>query len=442
MDDFTKDPAGHPSSDAGRRPRVAVLYEDGAFSPLEIAEAARGLCDVVWVVGWSVPLTSTDARLLPRLGTVLEVENGDWARVAGTLAELDADGIAVFTDRAQQPAAELAERLSLRFHSPRTALLLRDKLEQRRALQAGGLVVPAVAAVSGATVGSVAEAHALGVGWPAVLKPRRGSGGSETYLLSDASGLLAALADNPPEREFILEGFLADREPPSTLPVADMVSVELVVQDGVCRALAITGRFTLSPPLRENGAFLPANLDRADHEAVCDVAVQAADALGTRWGVLHIEVKLTPDGPRIVEVNGRVGGVVPTLLARLGGPSLITWALRLSLGLPIEPVEMPPTSGVVAFYYAWLPPVGDFTVRAVENFESILAMPEVERAWLNREVGDRTSSREGGMFGHLAAAYGSTADYEDLWRVHRALSSRLVFRLEPVAGAAPSSGPR
>ena len=410
------------------------MYEPGAFSPLEISEAARGLCDLIWVTGWSAPLDSSVARLLPRLGTLIDVRDLDREASVAALREAHADGIAVFTDAAQQPAAELARELELPFHSPQTALWLRDKLEQRRALRAGGLPVPAALALSRSDVGTRAEAEALEVTWPAVLKPRRGSGGSETFLVKGPDELLVVLEDVPREREFILEEYLPDRPDSSGAPVADMVSVELVVVDGVSHHVAISGRFSIVAPLRENGGFLPSHLDTDASAAVVDAAKQAAAALGVERGVLHIEVKQTPAGPRIVEVNGRVGGIVPMLLRRLGGPPLITWALRLALGLDVGPFE-PVVAGAVAFYYVWLPPVGDFDVREIQGFDAVMSLPQVDQAWLNRQAGDRVSSREGGMFGHLGAAYGTVATHDELWPLVAELASAPSFALD----AAPST---
>lgn len=416
------------------------MYEPGAFSPLELAESASGLCELIWVTGWSAPLDSSLARLLPRLGTVLDVRGFDHQANAAVLREARADGIAVFTDAAQQPAAELARELALPFHSPQTALLLRDKLEQRRALSAGGLPVPAALAVTQSGVSTRAEAEALEMTWPAVLKPRRGSGGSETFLVSGPDELVSVLEDVPGEREFILEEYLPDLAETRVAPVADMVSVELVVVNGVSRHAAISGRFPIVAPLRENGGFLPSDLDADASAAVVDVAKRAAAALGVERGVLHIEVKQTPAGPRVVEVNGRVGGIVPMMLRRVGGPPLITWALRLALGLdigPFEPVEVGPA---VAFYYVWLPPVGEFNVREIHGFDAVRSLPQVDQAWLNRQVGDRVSSREGGMFGHLSAAYGAVATHEELWPLVAELASAPSFVLDPVAPLAAPAG--
>jgi biotin carboxylase len=411
-------------------PRLAVMYEAGAFSPFEIKEAAQGLCELVWVTGWSSPLERSMARILPRLGAVIDAEELDHDGIVAALRETEVDGIVVFSDVGQQPAAEIAAALDLPFHSPRTALLLRDKFEQRLALREGGLPVPAVIAVCPGSVGRRDAAEDLEMTWPTVLKPRRGSGGRETFLVRSPEELVSALDDAAEQEQFILEEYLPDREDRIGGRVAAMVSVELIVVEGVARHVAVSGRFPIVPPLRENGGFLPSHLDDEESEEVIDVAKRAATALGVERGVLHIEIKQTPVGPRIVEVNGRVGGVVPTLLAGVGGPPLLTWALRLALGLDIPPFTPIASGSRVAFYYAWLPPVGEYVVREVESFDAVQAIPQVHRAWLNREPGDRVSSREGGMFGHLAAAYGAVDTHEELWPLAEELQRLPAFTLD------------
>jgi biotin carboxylase len=416
--------------DHSEPPRVAVMYEDGAFSPLEISEAAGGLCNLIWLTGWSSALDSSLSRLLPRLGTHIDLRELDSESKVAALREAHADGIVVFTDAALQPAADLARELELPFHSPQTALWLRDKFEQRRALRTGGLPVPGTIALSRSASRGDADVEGLEMTWPAVLKPRRGSGGSETFLVSGPDQLAVVLKNVPAERDFMLEEYLPDRPESSLAPVADMVSVELVVVDGLSRHVAISGRFTIVPPLRENGGFLPSDLDADASAAVVAAATQAASALGVERGVLHIEVKQTPAGPRIVEVNGRVGGIVPTLLRAVGGPPLITWALRLALGLDVGPFEPVGVGTAVAFYYVWLPPVGDFELREIQGFDAVMSLPQVERAWLNRQVGDRVSSSEGGMRGHLGAAYGAVASHAELWPLVAELAVAPSFALD------------
>jgi hypothetical protein len=393
------------------RLRLAVLFDDAGFSPLEIAGAGRDWCDLIWVVGWLAEPNRTSERLLAKLGTVVEVGGLDGLGMATKLAETAPDGLIVFTDRAQTLAADLAERMDLPFHDRRTALLLTDKLAQRGALGDRGVPVPWFAPVPVVVTDPEALCDQMAAYLPMVAKPRRGWGSRHTFVIEDEAALLAFLSSVRGE-EFLVEGYLADPVPSVTPLGAPMVSVETVVVAGVAHHLAITGRFPLAPPLRETGSFLPSDLDEARSAEVLDMATRVVDALGVRQGVLHTEVKLTPDGARIIEVNGRVGGGVPRMLERAGGPDLLRLAMEVALGLADPSVaERPDTS--VAFFRWVHGPDRTATLRSVAGLDEIGRLPGVLAVRGNRRPDDVVGPSDGGD-GHIVAIEGCTANHAEL----------------------------
>lgn len=61
----------------------------------------------------------------------------------------------------------------------------------------------------------------------------------------------------------------------------------------------------------------------------------ALDAAGIRLGATHTEVKLTADGPALIEINPRpAGGMIPELIRLATGVDLLGEQLRAALGLP------------------------------------------------------------------------------------------------------------
>jgi biotin carboxylase len=69
--------------------------------------------------------------------------------------------------------------------------------------------------------------------------------------------------------------------------------------------------------------------------ALVAFAAEAARAFGFRTGVLHIEAKSTSAGPRIVEINARMGGgPVHLVVEAVWGVDLVEAQVRSSLGLP------------------------------------------------------------------------------------------------------------
>src|SRR5205814_5003685 len=128
---------------------------------------------------------------------------------------------------------------------------------------------------------------------------------------------------------FVVEEMLVGR---NELPFGNHVSVECLAQRGRIVAVAVTGKPPLAFPFREQGQFWPSHLAADEQQAVADLAVAALEALGVTTGLSHTEIKLTADGPRIIEINGRMGGYVNELCRRSCGVDLVRTAARLALG--------------------------------------------------------------------------------------------------------------
>lgn len=80
--------------------------------------------------------------------------------------------------------------------------------------------------------------------------------------------------------------------------------------------------------------------------------MRTALALGFREGVLHAEAKDTSRGPRLLEMNARLGGGVIADIHRLvAGVDLVEQQLLLAVGLPAVPRAHPhPPAGVTTVF--------------------------------------------------------------------------------------------
>lgn len=83
------------------------------------------------------------------------------------------------------------------------------------------------------------------------------------------------------------------------------VSVETVSYAGAVHVVGVTDKsIGGAPAFIETGHMFPAALSGADADAAEQTALGALKALGLTDGVVaHTEIKLTPAGPRVVEVN-------------------------------------------------------------------------------------------------------------------------------------------
>lgn len=383
--------------------RLAIFHDQNSHSILQLYGAAHDWCQIVWVVGWS--LETPPIRVLSRFGDVVDLTGLSDAEAIDHLVALQFDGVIVFNDSPLRLAAALAEQLGLPFHSPDTARLLTDKLAQRTALLDAGLLVPAFAPVQSGD-------SEVTVPFPAVLKPRAGAGSRDTFRIETRAQLAEILAGCSQDEKFILEEWLPDRINAPGLG-SDVVSVESFVREGTIEHIAVTGRFPFASPFRETGSFLPSDIGSTDRELVVALAAAAAEAMQIRHGILHIELKLTPAGPRIVEVNGRLGGGIDGMIARIGGPSLLVLAMRLALGHDVGPITSLPTSPV-AFFRWIVPPVSARKVDAVDGLEKLNSLPGIDEVRLNRHPGDLVDSRQSSHVGHVVRLDGQVPSHAEL----------------------------
>jgi biotin carboxylase len=407
------------------RPLVAVGYGPRCVPIMQLAEAAAGLCDLLWMIDSSIPEMREMADLLNRFGPVIDHGGLGVEAMGKALSTYAPDAIATYLDAGMVEFAELAESLGLPFHRPDVAASLTDKERQRRVLAEGGLAMPACHVVKPGQAEPDLAAIEAEVGWPVILKPRSAQGSRYTFLAQDAAELARLLdALGPGRPDMVLEGYLADDPARAGQPYAGYVSVESVVAAGVTSHLALTGRFPTAENFRETGFFIPAALDDADRTAVLDLATRAIDVLGVGTGCLHTEVKFTPDGPRIIEVNGRVGGGVPEMLDRAAGIPLLELTLRVALGEEIR-IDGPVETRRIGYRFFLQPPAMSATVASIEGINTFKDHAGVDTISVHQGPGADLDWRDGSR-NHIMAVVGSTESAEELQAVYRLLHQEVT----------------
>ncbi len=404
--------SGRQAGSAPPPRRLAFVYHPFSFGALELAAAAGGVCDLVWVVDSSMPDVELMSKLLRRLGTVVDVAGVSAQQAAARIAPHAPDGILALADSLLDWTAEVATRLGLRFHTPEVAARLTDKYLQPRALAAAGVPAPEAWPLPVAD-DSGAWDELAAVRFPAVLKPRRGEGSRDVIAVGSLGELRTRVAEleGPRSREWVVQRYLPDR-PGEVGEFADYVSVESIVSAGTISHLALTGRTPVVPPFRESGFFIPAALQDGERDAVLALASRAIEALGVLTGTLHTEIKQTAEGPCVIEVNGRLGGGTSAMLASVTDVELLPIALRLALGESITFEKLLRPRGVAFVLYVHAP-VAMRRIVAVEGIEQLRADPCVDQVILNRGPGQSVDWRDG-SWGHVFAVHGTTRDHAEL----------------------------
>ena len=323
---------------ASERPRLAFVYHPRSFGTMAIAEAAEGICELLWIVDTSDPEISSMVRLLRRLGEVVDVAGCSLEDAAAAIAASQPDGILALADSLLLWTARVAAALDLPFISPEVAERLTDKYAQRVALQQAGLPVPGFWPIPGRDDADAWAAFERTARFPAVLKPRSGEGSRDVVRVESFPQLRAMVAADSAlhldraHAELVLEEYLRDRPEAAGQQFADYVSVESVVSAGQSVISRSPGAF--HPPSRSArpASSFPVPSTGTSAQPSPPWQQPPFKVSASRSARLHTEVKMTPDGPRVIEVNGRIGGGVPEMLADATGVELLPIAIRLALG--------------------------------------------------------------------------------------------------------------
>ncbi|MFD5464479.1 acetyl-CoA carboxylase biotin carboxylase subunit family protein [Kitasatospora sp. NPDC127059] len=321
------------------KPRVGVLFSPrGAASARDVLVAAAGDIEIV-------PLLRSGAGqrqpalplLINRLfGAPLEIDEERLTDPGPPLA-----GVVTFADAELELAAALGAHLGVRHRDATPA----DKYRQRTVV--GGAGFSRIAALPVDSAQDLAEAARL-LGYPFVVKPRRGAGGTDVTIVRDPAQA-AALTESWRWTSGTLyaEQFIPTADRPPGAWRADYVSVEVQSIGGSHDVITVFDKFPVherSSQTRQGGRMattgdiLPSGLPLRLRAEVEELVLGAHRALAMDDGITHTEVKLGADGPEIIEINCRVGGHLSRVLNRRSGFDLVRQALLITAGLPPQPL--------------------------------------------------------------------------------------------------------
>ncbi|MFC5945357.1 ATP-grasp domain-containing protein [Micromonospora harpali] len=334
---------------------------------------------------------------------VVTAETNDPAALAAHVARLHAalrfDGVLTSCDYYLHTAAEVAAHLGLPGPDPAAVRRAYRKDLAREAMRRAGLPGPAFAVTDG-WADTLAAAERLG--FPLVAKPVDLCAGMYVRAVADPAQLRSAYD--------ALAGFgvNARRQPRVPLVLLEElltgpeVSVETVTCDGVTTVVGVTDKSLAgAPAFVESGHMFPADLPATDARAVADAAVAALAAVGLTHGVAHTELRLTPAGPRVVEVNPRpAGNQITELVRRVTGIDLPMAYARLALGE--RPDTTPVDTGVRSAAIVFLLPPRAGTVDAITGTDVPAADLSVVD-WAVKPAGHRTgdASSNNSYLGHV-----------------------------------------
>ena len=420
--------------DATRLPHLAVVYHPTLTRPVAMSTAAvQGKWLPVWLVDLSLGGAPAALRMLRRFGEVVDVTGLTADEAATAVGMHDPAGIVTFSDAQLLWTSRVAELLHLPFFSPSAATRLVNKGAQRRALRAAGIPTPGfwelpATSDEAARERTIAEV-VLAAAFPVVLKPQESAASRNTFRASNAAELRAATAIAAHEQSgLIVEEMLADNWPRDERPYADYISVESVLAHGTVSHLMVTGKFPLADPFRETGDFVPSNLPPSMQEVALQVAGDAVNALADGAGVFHTEIKFTPDGPRVIEVNGRVGGMIDEIIDLATESHALEIIADVALGRPASFDQLIPCARI-AYSADVQAPQNAMRLLRLDNVEAIRRLDGVDSVAVHVQPGDSLDWRTGTL-GHVYSFTGTTQTVDELWFVQRRVKELVVVEYE------------
>ncbi len=314
---------------------------------------------------------------------VLDAETNDAAALLSAIRALSPDAVVTFSTFYVAPVARLAAELGLPFLAAGAAATCHDKIAARRALDAAGVPNPRFWVIA-----SAAEACRLAadLAYPCVMKPPADSGSIGVLRIDNARQFLdhfdhltsAAINDRGQAQaasvlvEELLEG-------------AEFSVESMTWASGETQIVGVTRKHLSAPPhFVELGHDFPARLPSADRLAIEAHVTRALAAVGFDFGPAHTELRLTAQGPRIVEINPRLaGGMIPELVRLATGIDLIDGYLRTLAGEAVPLVATRDQQASIRFVTASRPG----TLTEVPSCDDLRARPGVRALELTARAG-------------------------------------------------------
>ncbi|MFG2293049.1 pyridoxal-phosphate dependent enzyme [Streptomyces sp. NPDC048603] len=354
-----------------------------------------------------VLLTGSPERYAGLAGTGCEVLVCDTNSVAALrdviqqgLPRQELAGVTTTSDFYVPVVAGLADWLDLPGNPAEAVAACRDKAVTRRVLRDAGVGQPRFAVL---TDPAEAAAAVRETGLPCVVKPADDSGSNAVLLCSTAEEVAAHA-----------ERILAVRTNARGLPTAGTVlveeyldgpeySVETFSHDGVATCVGITAKEVTSGPwFVETGHLFPAPLLPAAAAEIAEAVGAALKAIGWELGATHTEVKLTPRGAAVIEINPRLaGGMIPEAVRHATGIDLLEQQVRAATGMPVDLTPSRAASAGIRFLLADRPG----TVRSVEGADAARGVDGVASLTLSTREGAtvRPAQNAYDRLGHVIA---------------------------------------
>jgi len=237
---------------------------------------------------------------IPYADEYFNVSTTDAEGVADIALQFKPDGIMTLaTDMPMRSVAKASKNCNLPGITMDTAIKSTDKGEMIKAFEQNGVEHPWYYIALGE---DEFESLKDKVSYPCIMKPTDSSGSRGVVLvhtLEDLEREYNYTRQNSRGGGVIAEEYMSGAE----------ISVEIMTVQGTPHVLQVTDKLTTGAPhFVEMGHSQPSRLDKTSVDKIKELAQRAVKAVGIDNGPAHVEIMLTKDGPKMIELGARMGG--------------------------------------------------------------------------------------------------------------------------------------
>lgn len=249
------------------------------------------------------------------------------------------DAVTTYYEDAVALAARIATALGVPTNSVEACDNARNKRRTRQLMKEAGLPVPRFYAVHKETDIPPACEY---VGFPAILKPVYGASSMGVTRVENVDDAIAAYKKlfrtfNINEdtiwaqgTEMVIEEYYD----------GDEFDIDLLLSDGSVVYAKVSDNWACWEPwFQEAGTNCPSTYPEEKQAELVKLSIDSTLAMGFKYGCFHVECKYTSRGPRLIEINARMGGV------SVRDANFIAWGIDLveehcmsALKIPIRPI--------------------------------------------------------------------------------------------------------
>ena len=329
----------------------------------------------------------------------------DYRKALEIAMQFKPDGItAGMIDIAVLSVARICGELGLPGLDIETAIKATDKYAMIRAFSSKSVPCPEYKLLNKSD-----DLNNVDVPWlPFIVKPIDMQGSRGINLVKDSKQKASLILNSISASDcgsVILEEYMVGPE----------VSVEIVVVNYQPSVLQITEKITSGAPhFVELGHIQPAVFPNETKKQIIKVADLAVRSIGIKNSIVHAELIITKNGPKMVELGARMGGdsIQQQLIKLSTGIDLPNFAIDLALGLPLKvPVPTINKYSMIRFISSTPGKIEDVVIN-----ESVSHIPGLIAYKLFCKCGDVYEERydNSGRFGYVisqADSYNDVVNY-------------------------------